>query len=170
MRTANGREQSALIRRETALWSFVATVVLTGLLSASQSLRLTRMNLPYMLGTMISADRDRAKVVGFGIHLVNGWLFAGLYTAAFDSWRHATWWLGASIGLVHALFVLGAGLPLMPGIHPRMASETTGPTPTRQLEPPGFMALNYGPRTPLSVIVAHLAYGAILGAFYRPRR
>jgi len=157
-------------RRDTALWGFVATIVLTGLLSSSQALRLTRMNIPYMLGTMVSADRDRAKVVGFAMHLLNGWLFAALYAAAFESWRRATWWLGAGIGLIHAVFVLVAGLPLLPGIHPRMASITSGPTPTRNLEPPGFMALNYGARTPLSVVVAHLAYGAILGAFYRPRR
>jgi uncharacterized membrane protein YagU involved in acid resistance len=157
-------------RRSTVLWGFVATVALTGLLAGSQSLRLTRMNLPYMLGTMVTPERDRAKVVGFGLHLLNGWLFALVYVAAFESWRRSTWWLGAGIGLVHALFVLVAGLPLMPGIHPRMASIATGPTPTRHLEPPGFMALNYGTRTPLSVIVAHLAYGAILGAFYRLRR
>jgi uncharacterized membrane protein YagU involved in acid resistance len=157
-------------RRGTLLWGLVATVALTGLLAGSQSLRLTRMNLPYMLGTMVTAERDRAKVVGVGLHLLNGWIFAAVYVAAFESWRRATWWLGAGIGLVHALFVLVAGLPLMPSIHPRMASITTGPTPTRHLEPPGFMALNYGTRTPLSVIAAHLAFGAILGAFYRLRR
>jgi hypothetical protein len=48
-----------------------------------------------------------------------------------------------------------------------MASEQDGPTPTKQLEPPGFMALNYGRRTPITVIVAHLLYGVILGTFYR---
>jgi hypothetical protein len=36
----------------------------------------------------------------------------------------------------------------------------------RQLEPPGFLALNYGYQTPASVLVAHVAYGSILGAFY----
>jgi hypothetical protein len=55
----------------------------------------------------------------------------------------------------------------LPAMHPRMASEQDGPTPTRQLEPPGFMALNYGRRTPITVILAHLVYGGILGAFYR---
>ena len=55
-------------------------------------------------------------------------------------------------------------------MHPRMASEQHGPTPTRQLEPPGFLALNYGRRTPISLLLAHLVYGAILGAFYRLRR
>jgi hypothetical protein len=124
------------------------------------------MNLPYMLGTMVTPDRDRAKLVGFGMHLVNGWLFAFLYAAAFESWGRATWWLGAAIGLVHALFVLVAAMPLLPALHPRMASEQHGPTPTKQLEPPGVLALHYGDRTPISVVVAHLLYGGILGAFY----
>lgn len=150
-----------------ALWGFAGTVVLTTLMAASQSLGLTRISLPFILGTMATADRDRAKLVGFGMHLVNGWLFAAVYAAAFRSWRRATWWLGVAIGLVHALFVLGVGLPLLPGLHPRMASEQRGPTPTRGLEPPGFLALNYGRRTPIAVILAHLVYGGILGAFYR---
>ena len=151
------------------LWGFVATLILTTLMSGSQRLGLTRMNVPFILGTMFTPNRDRAKLVGFGVHLVNGWLFALLYAAAFQSWRRATWWLGAAIGLVHALFVLVAAMPILPGLHPRMASEQRGPTPTRQLEPPGFLALHYGHRTPFSVILAHLVYGGILGAFYRPK-
>ena len=151
----------------TALWGFVATVVLTSLMAGSQRLGLTRMNIPFMLGTMVTPNRDRAKLVGFAMHMMNGWLFAGLYAAAFQSWRRATWWLGAAIGLIHALFVLVAAMPLMPGMHPRMASEEQGPTPTRQLEPPGVLALHYGRRTPVSVVAAHIVYGGILGAFYR---
>lgn len=155
--------------RNITLWGFVSTLVLTTFMAGSQALGLTRMNLPYLLGTMVTSDRDRAKVAGFGMHLVNGWLFASLYAAAFQSWRRATWWLGAAIGLVHALFVLVAVGSLLPALHPHMATEEQGPTPTRQLEPPGFLALHYGRRTPLSVIVSHLVYGAILGAFYRLR-
>jgi uncharacterized membrane protein YagU involved in acid resistance len=156
--------------RGMVLWGFVATVIMTGLMSASQGLGLTRINLPFMVGTMVTPDRERAKLAGFGMHFLNGWLFAAIYAAAFQSWRRATWWLGALTGLVHALFVLGAAMPLLPGMHPRMASEEQGPTPTRQLEPPGFLALNYGRRTPISVILAHLVYGAILGAFYRLKK
>ena len=48
-----------------------------------------------------------------------------------------------------------------------MASEQQGPTAVPQLEPPGFLSLNYGYQTPVSVVVAHLAFGAILGAFYQ---
>ena len=151
------------------LWGFVGTVVLTTLMAGSQGMRLTRMNLPYMLGTMFTASRDRAKAIGFALHLVNGWIFALIYVAAFNSWGRATWWLGGAIGLVHGLFVLTAGMRLVPGIHPRMASETQGPNAVRQLEPPGFLALNYGVQTPISVLVAHILFGAILGAFYTVR-
>jgi uncharacterized membrane protein YagU involved in acid resistance len=151
------------------LRGFVGTAALTSLMSGSQALGLTRMNLPYMVGTMFTPNRDRAKVVGFALHFLNGWLFASVYAAAFQSWRRSTWWLGASIGLVHALFVLVPGMALLPSLHPRIASEQSGPTPTRQLEPPGLLALNYGYRTPLSVVLAHLAYGTILGSFYRLR-
>jgi uncharacterized membrane protein YagU involved in acid resistance len=153
--------------RGTALWGFVSTLILTALMSGSQALGLTRMNLPYMLGTMVTADRDRAKSVGFGMHAIAGWIFASGYAAIFQSRQQSSWWRGALIGLAHALFVLFTLMPLLPSLHPRMASEERGPTPTRQLEPPGFLALHYGRRTPISVILAHLVYGGILGACYR---
>jgi hypothetical protein len=47
-----------------------------------------------------------------------------------------------------------------------MANEQGGPTVVRQLEPPGFLGLHYGTRTPISVFAAHALFGAILGAFY----
>jgi len=150
------------------LWGFVGTIVLTTLMSASQGMHLTRMNIPYMLGTIFTPNRDRAKVIGFGVHLIIGWLFSLVYVAAFYAWGRATWWRGAAIGFVHAAFVLTVGMRLMPGMHPRMASEQQGPTVMRQLEPPGFLALNYGYQTPVSVLIAHLAFGAILGGFYAP--
>ena len=56
----------------------------------------------------------------------------------------------------------------LPGMHPRMASEIQGPTVVRQLEPPGFLGRNYGIRTPLSALAAHVLFGLILGALYAP--
>lgn len=148
------------------LWSFVATLALTSVMAGSQGLHLTRMNLPYMLGSIFTPNRERAKLIGFVLHLVNGWIFSLAYVAAFHSWGRATWWAGAAIGLVQAIFVLTVVVSLLPTFHPRMASEHKGPTVTRQLEPPGFLALNYGYQTPVSVLLAHLIYGAILGMFY----
>jgi hypothetical protein len=149
------------------LWGFVGTVVLTTILSASQGLRLTRMNLPFMLGTMFRPGSRPAARVGFLVHLFNGWCFALVYVAAFHAWGAATWWRGVAVGLVHSLFVLAALMPVLPAFHPRMAMADEGPTAVRRLEPPGFFALHYGAPTPISVVVAHLVFGAILGAFYR---
>lgn len=149
------------------IWGFAATIVLTTLMVASQGAGITRMNIPYLLGTMLTPDRDRAKLLGAGMHLVNGWLFALIYIAAFHAWGEAAWWRGAAIGAVHAAFVLVVGLPLLPSLHPRMANEQRGPTVVRQLEPPGFLGLHYGVQTPVSVMTAHLIYGGILGACYR---
>jgi uncharacterized membrane protein YagU involved in acid resistance len=147
------------------VWGFASTVLLTTILAASQGLGMTRMNIPYLLGTMVTANRDRAKAVGVLLHVVNGLVFSLIYAAAFHLWGGATWWKGALIGLVHAAFVLTAGLPVLPGLHPRMASESRGPTVVRQLEPPGFLALHYGIQTPISIVIAHLAFGIVLGVF-----
>jgi len=62
---------------------------------------------------------------------------------------------------------LSIGMMLLPTLHPRMASERHGPTSRRQLEPPGFMALNYGYQTPISVFLSHAAFGSILAGLYR---
>jgi uncharacterized membrane protein YagU involved in acid resistance len=150
------------------IWGFASTIVLTMLMAGSQGLGLTRMNIPYLLGTMFTADRDRAKALGVLVHVINGYMFSVVYILAFHAWGGPTWWKGALIGVVHAGFVLTAGLPTLPGIHPRMASETRGPTVVRQLEPPGFLGVNYGYRTPISIVIAHVVFGVILGTFYAP--
>jgi hypothetical protein len=150
------------------VWGFAGTVVLTTVLAGSQGLGLTRMNIPYLLGTIFTANRDRAKVYGVALHLLNGWIFSLVYVAAFHAAGLVTWWFGAAIGLVHGAFVLVVVMPVMPGMHPRMASEIQGPTVVRQLEPPGFLGRNYGIQTPISALVAHVIFGLILGALYSP--
>lgn len=145
---------------------FISTLILTTILAGSQGLGMTRMNIPYMLGTLFTPNRDRAKMIGIFFHLINGWLFSLIYIATFEVFNTATWWLGGILGFIHAMFVLCIGLPLLPGIHPRMASEGQGPTMIRQLEPPGFMALHYGIQSPISIIISHMIFGAILGGFY----
>ena len=148
------------------LWGFAATITLTGTIILAQSLGITRIDMPFIIGTMFTADRDRAKVIGLVVHLVNGWVFAIVYALFFQAVHKATWWFGALIGAVQGLFVVVAVLPVLPGVHPRMVSDFRGPQPTRLLEPPGFLAANYGRYTPIALIVAHALYGLIIGAFY----
>jgi hypothetical protein len=146
------------------VWGFAATVVLTAALAGGQGLGLTRMSIPYLLGTMLTPDRDRAKMWGIVVHVANGWVFALFYLAAFAALGASSWWRGALIGFVHGLFVVAVTLPAMPAVHPRMASEQQGPTALRPLEPPGFLGLHYGSRTPISIVAAHVLYGIVLGA------
>jgi len=127
---------------------------------------MTRMNIPYLLGTIFTPSRDKAKFIGFFLHFINGWIFSFIYVAAFQALQMATWWFGAAIGFVHGVFVLTMALPVLPSLHPRTANEQYGPTVVRQLEPPGFLGLHYGIRTPLTVLVAHVIFGIILGTFY----
>ena len=151
------------------LWGFAATIVMTTLILTAQSLGLTRLDMPFILGTIVTPHRDAAKVIGYFLHIGNGWLFAVVYALFFEDIHRATWWIGASFGLLQGLVVVVAILPLMPGIHPRMVSDFRGPEPTRLLEPPGFLATNYGRYTPTIVILAHTLYGTIIGTFYRLR-
>jgi hypothetical protein len=148
------------------LSGFIATLALSTLLATSQGLGLTRMNVPYLLGTIVTPEREKARLYGFFAHFLNGWFFSLFYVYIFEAAHMSNWWFGLLLGLVHALFMLTVVMSLLPSLHPRMASERHGPTSQRQLEPPGFMALNYGYQTPLSVFVAHAAFGAIIGSLY----
>jgi len=145
---------------------FVGTLVLTTALRTAGELGLTRMDLPFLLGTIVSADRARAKALGYAMHFAAGQVFALVYFGIFAAIGHSSWWLGAVFGLVHGLFA-GTALVgvLLPVIHPRMGSPLSSAADRPLLEPPGFMMLNYGRRTPLATIAAHIAYGAIVGGF-----
>jgi hypothetical protein len=149
------------------LWGFLANILLTIINATTQGLGLTRMNLPYMLGTMFTPNRDRARLYGFFVHLGVGWLISLLYVLIFEALGAASWWRGMIIGVCHALFVLVVATSLLPGLHPRMASEQHGPEAQNMLEPPGFLALHYGRSTPLVILVSHAIFGAFLGALYR---
>jgi hypothetical protein len=148
------------------IWGFAATIVLTTVMAAAKPLGLSRIDIPFLLGTMFTNNRNTAPFLGLLSHIVIGWLFAFLYAAAFETSGIKNWWFGMIIGFVHGSFVLSAGLQVVSAFHPRMAHPYQGPTPTRQLQPPGFFALNYGKGTPSITLLAHIIYGAMLGTFY----
>jgi hypothetical protein len=145
------------------IWGLIATVAMTTILQGAQGLGLSRLSLPFLAGTFFTGDRQWAVAVGFVLYVIGGWLFAFLYFLLFASLGLYTWWFGTLAGLLHGLFLLACGLPLLPYVHPRMATEYDGASTTRQLEPPGFMGLNYGRRTPLTTLAGQAVYGAVLG-------
>jgi hypothetical protein len=151
-----------------AVFGVIATSLLTGVLIMAQLAGLTRLDLPLMLGVLFVADPDRARAVGFVVHLAFGQVFAFGYAASFALLDTATWWLGGLLGAAHALVAGTVLVPLLPGVHPRMALERAGPGEGRVLEPPGLLALNYGVSSPAVAVVAHVAYGALLGILLSP--
>ncbi|MBA3717083.1 MAG: hypothetical protein H0W87_02490 [Actinobacteria bacterium] len=145
---------------------FVGTLVLTTVLRAASEFGWTRMDIPFLIGTAITADRVRAKAVGYALHFVFGLLFALVYYTIFAVLDESGLLLGALFGLVHALFASTALVNvLLPVVHPRMGTgfDAAGSAPL--LEPPGFLLLNYGRQTPLATVIAHIFYGAIVGGF-----
>ena len=153
----------------TAAGAFVGTLALTTALRAASELSLTRMDLPFLLGTAVTANRTRAKAIGYLMHFLNGQIFAFVYFAVFVAIGRSGWWLGALFGLVHGLFA-GTALVniLLPLIHPRMGSPLTSAPDVALLEAPGFLLRNYGPGTPLITVLAHAGYGAVVGGFTAP--
>jgi len=105
------------------LWGLVATTAMATILQASQGLGLSRMSLTFLLGSAFSGNRSWATIVGFTLYmLVVGCspLRTFCSSAASDYTRGG---LGPSLGLVHGTFILVCAIPLLPYIHPRMASS-----------------------------------------------
>lgn len=148
--------------------ALLGTLVMTAMMEAAQAARLTRMSIPFMLGAFVSERRAVIRVAGSATHLVNGLIFALAYGLAFESLDRSDWWIGAGAGALHGAFALVILLPVLQDVHPRMAAEDQGPDPTPMLQPPGFLSLNYGKRTPLVTLLAHVVYGAIIAAAYDP--
>jgi hypothetical protein len=144
----------------------IGTFVLTTVLRTASELGLTRVDLPFLLGTAVTEDRSRAKAVGYLAHFAFGMLFAVGYSLIFLAIDTSGWLLGAALGLAHGLFS-GTALVniLLPVVHPRMGKPWTDASSSPLIEAPSFLMLNYGPATPIVSTVAHILYGAIVGGF-----
>jgi hypothetical protein len=145
---------------------FVGTLVLTTALRTANELGLTRVDLPFLLGTAVTADRTRAKAIGYLLHLVAGEVFALVYWTIFTALDTSGWPIGALFGLLHGVVAATALVNiLLPVVHPRMGSTLSAADESPLLEPPGFLMRNYGSATPVATVLAHIAYGAIVGGF-----
>ena len=148
--------------------ALLGTLVMTAVMETAQAARITRISIPFMLGAMVSERRATIRVAGFAMHLANGLMFALGYALLFEVLGRSDWWIGAAAGALHGSLALVILLPALQDVHPRMAAEDQGPDPTPMLQPPGFLALNYGRQTPLVTVGAHVLYGTIVAALYPP--
>jgi hypothetical protein len=114
------------------IWGAIAggvagTLVLTTALRASSELKLTRIDIPFLLGTVLTENRVRAKAIGYALHFGFGLAFALGYYAVFRAIGESGWWQGAAFGLVHGLFASTALVNvLLPAVHPRIGTPEKG--------------------------------------------
>jgi hypothetical protein len=152
------------------IWStltggFVGTLVLTTIIRAAAEMGLTRMDFAFLLGTIVTEDRRKAKAVGYVFHFLLGLAFAVAYGGFFEIIDRSSWWIGAVMGALHAVFTSTVLVnEVLPVVHPRMATPDTAANQYALIEPPGFLMRNYGRSTFLISLAAHIAYGAIIGA------
>jgi len=150
------------------VWSLAGaaagTLVLSTALRLGSELKLTRMDLPFLVGTMVTDDRGRAKVLGWGLHAGAGLGFGLVYAGVFAATGRSGWLFGGVLGLLHGL-VAGTAVveTLLPFAHRRIGSAATASAETPLLEPPGLLMLNYGRATPIVTALGHVAYGSLVG-------
>jgi hypothetical protein len=146
---------------------FIGTLVLATIQRAASEFGWTRMDLPFLLGTTITVNRRKAKAIGYVLLFVLGIIFATAYGIFFAVVGRSSWWLGAILGALHAVFVATVLVSiLLPVVHPRMGTPETAADQIALVEPPGFLMLNYGRNTFLITLLAHIAYGAIVGMVF----
>ena len=128
-------------------------------------------------GTMLTDDVDKAKRIGFVTHVVMmGTIVFGVgYAALFTVLGDASVLTGALIGLGHGI-VAGMAMAMMGSVHPRMTAPanatgsegavltTTGGETT--LVEPGIFARNYGPMTPVGLVMGHVIFGLVVALVY----
>lgn len=148
---------------------FLGTMLLTTIVRGANELGLTRMDLAFLLGTIVTENRRKAKAIGYVFHFLLGIAFALMYGALFAILDYSSWWLGALLGILQAFFVSTVLVNvLLPVVHPRIGTPETAANEVALIEPPGFLMLNYGRRTFLITLAAHIVYGAIVGLAFRP--
>lgn len=124
---------------------------------------------------MVTGDEAKAKQIGFVTHVVMmGTIVFGLaYAALFVAFDDAGVLTGVLVGLGHGI-VAGIAMVMMGAMHPRMDPPsgadhgevvTTSANGVRLVEP-GLFAKNYGPMTPMGLVVGHVIYGLVVALVY----
>jgi hypothetical protein len=142
----------------------VGGVAFLAVVTMGLAIGMTRMNFLRVLGSMMApkAPPARTYAIGFAIHMMLSALFglahAGILTTLeVTSVGGAVGW-DALIAAVHGVGALVV-MPVLLGMaHPLVR--------TGDLERPGSFMTGFGPMTPVGSLVAHVAFGLIVGAIY----
>jgi hypothetical protein len=141
----------------------IAAAVMTLMMWLARMAGISNLDIAMTLGTASVFTDDPtpgAWTQGLIIMLCMGGLFALGYAWVFEYWPHhrARAWLGALIGMVHA--VIGGAMMwiLMPLLHSDHPKDPL-------LANPGFMGASYGSATVAFFVSLHIIYGTIIGGW-----
>ena len=154
----------------------VGTIAMTVMMQAAGAMGMTKMpSMQLIQGTMVTGDESKAKQIGFVTHVIMmGTIVFGLiYAALFVALDDAGVLVGVLIGLAHGI-IAGIAVVMLGSMHPRMdpppvasdgevVSSTGGEV---RLVEPGLFAKNYGPMTPMGLIIGHVIYGLVVALVY----
>ncbi len=160
------------------LAGLAGTIAMSAMMRATTAMGVTDMpSMTLIQGTMVTDDVGTANRIGVLTHVVMmGTIVFGIgYTALFTLLGDASVLTGALIGLGHGI-VAGLAMAMMGSVHPRM----TAPTATTRSEgdvltitagqatlvEPGIFAKNYGPMTPVGLVLGHVLFGVVVALVY----
>ena len=160
------------------LAGLAGTIAMTAMMRGASAIGVTNMpSMTLIQGTMLTDDVDQANRIGFVTHVVMmGTIVFGIgYAAIFTVVGSASVVTGALIGLGHGI-VAGLAMALVGSIHPRMttpanATRSEGDVLTTTggqtaLVEPGIFARNYGPMTPVGLVMGHIVFGLVVALVY----
>lgn len=174
-------------------WGYRRGGGMTMVTRMSLAARITSMQMPLILGSMVSGDPARARKIGMVMHFVNALIFGLIYGAvwfglALTSTNPAFGvWVGAVFGAVHGI-VVAVMMPMIARMHPRAVEPA--PQRVRAVErvpvgvggggggagmPVGEVRLSadfgvggssFGKLSPAGLLMAHVIFGAIWGVVF----
>ena len=132
----------------------VGTVVVTALMYAGPLIRMPKVDIAQVIGSMALHPGRTAFAMGILVHLVMGIVFAGVYAAVWNGFdNNVTWWSGLVFGAVHAN-IAAASLAMVITTHKEVKSWR-----------PTSLLLG-GARGMTGMIMGHLLYGLIVAMVY----
>jgi len=141
-------------------WSsgFLATLAITTTMYLLPAVGLPQVDLPLWLARLFVADPVQVAAVGLAVHLVAGFAFAWLYVEQVEP--RLTLGPGTS-GLVFGgclwFFVQAVAVPMLGAIGGALGGVGAEP---------GLLSAHFGVAAAAASLLAHLAYGGVLGYVY----
>lgn len=125
---------------------------------------MTRMNFLQILGTMASPriSRRNAYALGFVMHTMLAAGFGLAHGAIIEAIGVTTVAAGAgwgvALGAIHGAVILVALPMILTLMHPLVRKG--------EIERPGLALTGFGPMTPMGSLMAHVAFGVVVGSIY----